>query len=78
MFMSVSPSLVSGAEDCLYLNVYTPEIYERPDTKKEENATSKFPVMVFVHGEKAADPKYMPDGKMAEDMELVIVTPQYR
>ncbi|XP_068618693.1 uncharacterized protein [Battus philenor] len=32
---------VVGAEDCLYLNVYTPHLY---------NKGSKLPVMVFLHG----------------------------
>ena len=64
---------VVGSEDCLYLNVYSPGgIHEELD----ENNT--FPVVVFIHGEQGADPKYHPGSKMAGEMDVLFVTLQYR
>ncbi|XP_012251342.2 esterase E4-like [Athalia rosae] len=63
-----------GDEDCLYLNVYTPEI----DSVRR---SSLLPVMVFIHGggfergnggSAAFSPKYL------LDQNIVLITPNYR
>ncbi|XP_044018145.1 venom carboxylesterase-6-like [Aphidius gifuensis] len=37
---------IIGSEDCLYLNVYTPEL----PTLNTENISKKYPVMIWIHG----------------------------
>ena len=66
---------VIGDEDCLHLNVWTPE------TGPEDQVTKR-PVMVFIHGGgnavgSAVDPLY--DGAaLARDHDVVVVTLNYR
>nr|CAI5853293.1 unnamed protein product [Callosobruchus analis] len=38
---------VEGSEDCLYLNVYTPQI--RPSRRRKRSVQNLLPVMVFIH-----------------------------
>ncbi|XP_069696462.1 carboxylic ester hydrolase-like isoform X2 [Periplaneta americana] len=69
-----SPEIV-GDEDCLYLNVYTPQLPE------DEEATELLPVMFWIHGggwvggsgsTELYGPKYL------LDKEIVLVTINYR
>ena len=78
---STSASLI-GSEDCLYLNVFAPA---------GANATSKLPVIVWIHGGDGSwgsaatkehdqtDVDYLFDGHyMAEHSNVVVVTLNYR
>lgn len=66
---------VFGEEDCLYLNVWTPERI------LAENKEEKLPVLVFIHGGAfavgaAADPMY--DGTAFAKDDVICVTVEYR
>lgn len=37
---------IIGSEDCLYLNVYTPDL----PTLNTKNTSQKYPVMIWIHG----------------------------
>ncbi|XP_075211790.1 venom carboxylesterase-6-like [Lycorma delicatula] len=63
-----SPEPITGNEDCLYLNVYT------PDASKE----SKYPVMLFLHGGGflsggCLSDIYGPDMLLDKDIVLVVI-----
>nr|CAH7751053.1 unnamed protein product [Callosobruchus chinensis] len=45
-YLFIDPK-VEGSEDCLYLNVYTPQI--RPSRRRKRSAQNLLPVMVFIH-----------------------------
>ncbi|KAF2353331.1 Carboxylesterase type B [Trinorchestia longiramus] len=60
-----------GAEDCLYLNVFSP--------MPQVDDTALLPVMVFIHGgafQHGAASEYQPYALMAKDIVLVVI--QYR
>lgn len=66
---------VTGDEDCLYLNVWTPQ------TALEKKSEEKLPVLVFIHGGAfavgaAADPMY--DGTAFAEDDVICVTIEYR
>jgi len=63
----------SGNEDCLYLNVWTPNI----------NRRMKVPVMVWIHGGyltvgASSDPGYSPNVEFVSTMNVVAVSMNYR
>lgn len=73
----VNQKEVVGEEDCLYLNIYTPQIKISESTKKYKN----YPVMIWIHGggfisgagnSDILGPKYL------LDHEIVLVTFNYR
>lgn len=73
-FNFFNPGVVEGAEDCLFANVYTPEL-------PSEDDTPDLPVMVFIHGggfvAGAGDIDfYGPEYFM--DQRVVLVTLNYR
>jgi para-nitrobenzyl esterase len=62
----LNPELIPGSEDCLKLNVYTPQ------------AGKNFPVMVWIHGgalltESASEPYYKPINLIKEGVIVVII-----
>ncbi|CAL7942012.1 unnamed protein product [Xylocopa violacea] len=66
---------IVGSEDCLYLNIFVPDVSEKP----EEN--SGLPVMVYVHGDKYSSGSsnsrnLPPDYLMNQD--VILVTINYR
>ncbi|ELU17860.1 hypothetical protein CAPTEDRAFT_143530 [Capitella teleta] len=70
---SLARNVVSGQEDCLYLNVMTPTL----------NTSAGRNVMVFFHGGylqwgMASWPGYSPDVKLAQELGYVQVSVQYR
>ncbi|XP_065347264.1 esterase E4-like [Cloeon dipterum] len=65
---------IFGQEDCLYLDVYTPNVL-----RKGENITGSLPVLVYFHGGGwlcGSAGTYGPDYLM--DQDIVLVTPNYR
>ena len=68
---------ISGEEDCLTLNVYTPRIPN--NNGKAPPKSSLLPVMVFIHGGGfifGAGSQY--DGKLFMDRDVILVTMNYR
>lgn len=68
-----STGKVTGQEDCLYINVWTPSL--KPD--------AKLPVMVWIHGGwlmvlSGGEPLYSPTEKLAADTGIVYVSFNYR
>ncbi|KAG7295675.1 hypothetical protein JYU34_021959 [Plutella xylostella] len=67
----LKPSKMEGSEDCLYLNIYTPNL--------PQHEINKLPVLFYVHGGRYvlgyAD-YYRPDYWLSKDM--VVVTTNYR
>ena len=62
-----------GSEDCLYLNVYTPELKN----------TARKPVMVYIHGGymhfcNGSMKGYAPNPWVTEHLDVVFVSIQYR
>lgn len=69
----LSTKKIIGSEDCLYLNVYRPELV---------TPEKRLPVLVFIHGGSfkggSADPElYGPDYFM-DTQKVIVVTIQYR
>lgn len=68
-----SPLGISGSEDCLYLNVWTPTM----------NRNANLPVMVWIHGGSLTElsgnfPTYSPSEEVAEATNMVYVSMNYR
>ncbi|XP_046753940.1 juvenile hormone esterase-like [Diprion similis] len=64
---------ISGSEDCLYLNVYTPQL--------PMNTSTLLPVMVFIHGGafiygSSSSATFSPDYLL--DSDIVLALPNYR
>lgn len=64
-------------ESCLFLNVWTPSV------ARDLSAAAKKPVMVWIHGGgyvfgSGNYPNYMPTSDMAADMDVVLVSINYR
>ncbi|KAL4237033.1 hypothetical protein ACF0H5_005417 [Mactra antiquata] len=62
-----------GSEDCLYLNVFTPSL----------NSSAKLPVMFWIHGGSlvvlnGSDPTYSPNQELANKLNVVFVSINYR
>ena len=74
--MFINSEVVTGAEDCLYLNVYTPSIPD-PNKKKQES----YPVMIYLYGggfiTGAADSESL-GPKFLLDKNVILVTVNYR
>ncbi|CAG7835487.1 unnamed protein product [Allacma fusca] len=67
----------AGEEDCLYLNVYTPQC--RCPTLDNKDPRPKFPVMVYIHGggyNSGNGSRYGPDYFMDEN--VVLITFEFR
>ncbi|OXA59977.1 Venom carboxylesterase-6 [Folsomia candida] len=67
---------IKGVEDCLYLNVYSPNILNSNSTREEQ---ASLPVFVFLHGGGffSGNPR-MYDGKYFMDENVVLVVVWYR
>ena len=66
---------LSGSEDCLFLDVYTPNI--------SKTGSNKLPVMVYFHGGSliqgySHEAAYFPTLKLAVDQDVMFVSAQYR
>ncbi|MCP5040616.1 MAG: carboxylesterase family protein [bacterium] len=72
----VKPGGVTGSEDCLYLNVYTPKFTPESIPTGDE----RLPVMVWIHGGGNTIGDAVPyDGSLlATQQKLVVVTVHYR
>ena len=73
VYIFISLLSVYGEEDCLYLNIFTPTL--------DPNAS--LPVMVFIHGGyllwgEGQTPLYSPNAKLAQTLNMVHVSIQYR
>nr|CAD7265256.1 unnamed protein product [Timema shepardi] len=73
--VQVEGSVVYGSEDCLFINVYTPQL------PRVKHACSLLPVMVWIHGgglvSGSGDPSLYGPGYLL-DREIVFVTFNYR
>ncbi|CAG7822286.1 unnamed protein product [Allacma fusca] len=72
-----SPLRAVGEEDCLHLNIYTPQQWHL--THAKEVSKPKVPVMVYIHGGRYVSgngSRYGPDYFMDED--VVLITFQFR
>jgi len=65
---------VAGSEDCLYLNVYAPEM------TGSDARSARLPVMVWIHGggNSVGHASFYDGGRLAESEDVVVVTINYR
>ena len=70
----VPAGVVSGSEDCLYLNVYAPRM------DPGAVAQAKLPVMLWIHGggNVVGLADFYDGGRLAQSQEVVVVTLNYR
>jgi len=70
----VPAGVISGSEDCLYLNVYAPRM------ERGAVAQAKLPVMVWIHGGSnvvgLAD--FYDGGRLAQSQEVIVLTLNFR
>ena len=71
-YFNISPDPIEGSEDCLYLNVYTPNLFK--------NVTGLLPVIVFIHGGAFmnGDGSEVKPHYLMDQGDLVFVTFNYR
>ena len=65
---------ISGSEDCLYLNVYSPRM------EPSAAAQAKLPVMVWIHGggNVVGLADFYDGGRLAQGQDVIVVTLHYR
>ena len=65
-----------GSEDCLFLNVYAPEIVSRPSAQK----SGDLPVMFWIHGggNVTGSAAFYNGSRLASEQRVVVVTLNYR
>jgi len=81
--LDIDPSLYGkavGSEDCLYLNIWSPPLAEKRDTKNTDIKPGLLPVMVWVHGGSnvGGSGNFHYGGKLAISQDVVVVTINYR
>ena len=76
--LDIDPSLYGkaiGSEDCLYLNIWSPPMVEKPD-----EGPGLLPVMVWVHGGSnvGGSGSFYHGGNLAVQQDVIVVTINYR
>lgn len=71
---AAEPGTLVGSEDCLTINAWTPPL------SRDELATAKLPVMVWIHGggNSIGTAAFFEPGRLAREQGLLVFTLQYR